>query len=120
MDITFNFSTFTFQVQTTHIFRTYRIIGLSMYGADRQTFPWKNCITDKIEQRTVQDYFKKEYKKVIQHPSIICVQAHPEEKNIYLPMEVYISYLMLSWSVPNYPWLFHIYEHVIKEKKTLF
>ncbi|XP_042881304.1 protein argonaute-2-like [Penaeus japonicus] len=75
------------RVQTTHIFRTYRIIGLSMYGADRQTFPWKNCITDKIEQRTVQDYFKKEYKKVIQHPSIICVQAHPEEKNIYLPME---------------------------------
>lgn len=86
----FNFVISTFQVETTHIPRTYRIIGLGMHGPDRQKFPWNNKESGKIEQRTVQDYFNKEYNKSIKYPKLICIQAYPEEKNIYLPLEVFI------------------------------
>ncbi|ROT67545.1 argonaute 4 [Penaeus vannamei] len=75
------------RVETTHIPRTYRIIGLGMHGPDRQKFPWNNKESGKIEQRTVQDYFNKEYNKSIKYPKLICIQAYPEEKNIYLPLE---------------------------------
>lgn len=87
------FSLFTFQVETTHIPRIYRIIGVSMYGPDRQMFPWNNSESGKIEQRTVQDYFEKEYKKPIKYPRLICIQAYPKEKNIYLPLEVFLNFI---------------------------
>ncbi|XP_047468741.1 protein argonaute-2-like isoform X2 [Penaeus chinensis] len=75
------------RVETTHTPRTYRIIGLGMYGSNRQMFPWNNSESGKIVQRTVQDYFEKEYKKPIKYPRLICIQAFPKEKNIYLPLE---------------------------------
>lgn len=71
----------------------YKIISITERGASRLTFPCKDEKTGVTKNITVMDYFKHVHGKSLYFPNFNCVQVAPSEKNIFLPMEVWLIWV---------------------------
>lgn len=84
--ITSNLKKIKIQVLHTDIPRTYKVLEVGEYGADRQTFPLETA-PGKTKQCTVLEYFRTKYQRTLQYPSLNCLRVGPPTRNIYIPIE---------------------------------
>ncbi|KAF8776763.1 Protein argonaute-3 like protein [Argiope bruennichi] len=77
------------RIETTHLKnyrRKYRILKFTRDAANKLHFELKE--KGMTVTCTVADYFAKQYNKPLRYPHLPCVQANPEAKKVYLPIEV--------------------------------
>ncbi|CAL1291715.1 unnamed protein product [Larinioides sclopetarius] len=76
------------RIETNHLRnyrRKYRILRFTREPANRLEFELTE--NGRTVRRTVADYFAKQYKP-LNYPHFPCIQANPEAKKVYLPIEV--------------------------------
>ncbi|GFR09599.1 protein argonaute-4, partial [Trichonephila clavata] len=75
------------RIQATHLNygRKYRILRFSMQSANSLSF--SRTVNGQQINQTVAQYFASVYEP-LQYPHLPCVQANPETKKVYLPIEV--------------------------------
>lgn len=78
----------TMRIETNHLRnyrRKYRILRFTREPANRLEFELNE--NGRTVRRTVADYFARQYSP-LQFPHFPCIQANPETKKVYLPIEV--------------------------------
>ncbi|GFT89158.1 hypothetical protein NPIL_273231 [Nephila pilipes] len=76
------------RIRVTHLNynRKYRILRFTRKNANSLSFSL--TVDGKQIDQTVEQYFARQYKIKLRYPHLPCVQANPETKKVYLPVEL--------------------------------